>query len=89
MENRSTPLFKQLYPQYGWEIDSLKDPEIRRREWMLGKTRKRKYPARLLRYWFVYHFLRDLGCEWYFPGKVGEVVPELQNIQLPKTQRIQ
>ena len=63
MENRSVPLFKQLYPQYGWETDSLKDPEIRRRDWMLGKTRKRKYPARLLRYWFVYHFLRELGAQ--------------------------
>ena len=32
----------------------------------------------------VYQFLRTLGCEWYFPGDIGEVVPRLKNIQLPK-----
>lgn len=73
MENRSKPLFKQLYPQYGWETDSLKDPEIRRREWMLGKTRKRSYPARLLRYWFVYHFLRELSAQKEEGLKVTEI----------------
>jgi SAM-dependent methyltransferase len=63
MENRSVPLFKQLYPQYEWETDSLKDPAIRQRDWILERTRKRQYPARLLRYWFVYHFLRELGIQ--------------------------
>ena len=28
----------------------------------------------------VYHLLETLGCRWYEPGKVGEVVPELKDI---------
>lgn len=73
MENRSMPLFKTLYPQYGWETDSLKDPQIRKRDWILEKTRKRRYPARLLRYWFVYHFLRELASRKGDALKVTEI----------------
>ncbi|MGM0601571.1 MAG: DUF4838 domain-containing protein, partial [Candidatus Rifleibacteriota bacterium] len=36
----------------------------------------------------VYQFLRDLGVRWYMPGQLGEVVPELKNIQIPEKSRI-
>ena len=32
----------------------------------------------------VYGFLRSLGVRWYMPGKLGEVVPALSTIPLPK-----
>lgn len=35
----------------------------------------------------VYQFLRDLGVRWYFPGEVGEIVPERRTIPLPKVNR--
>lgn len=31
----------------------------------------------------VYHFLRQLGCRWYYPGEIGELLPELATIELP------
>ena len=31
----------------------------------------------------VYQFLRDIGCRWYFPGDVGEVLPKTGTIVLP------
>jgi len=35
----------------------------------------------------VYAFLYDLGCRWYFPGAIGEVVPDLDDIGLPAVYR--
>lgn len=35
----------------------------------------------------VYAFLRDLGVRWYFPGEIGEVVPQQTTIHLPKLDR--
>lgn len=35
----------------------------------------------------VYDFLRSLGARWYFPGELGECLPELKNIELPKTNK--
>jgi len=35
----------------------------------------------------VYAFLRDLGCRWYFPGEIGEILPKLKSIALPKIDR--
>lgn len=32
-------------------------------------------------------FLRSLGVRWYLPGELGEVVPELKTIALPRTER--
>ena len=32
-------------------------------------------------------FLRDLGVRWYMPGEVGEVVPKMPSIALPKIDR--
>ena len=32
----------------------------------------------------VYAFLEQLGCRWYMPGKVGEVVPSNKNIAVGK-----
>jgi len=29
-------------------------------------------------------FLRDLGVRWYMPGEIGEIVPRIKNIPLPK-----
>ncbi len=31
----------------------------------------------------VYDFIRDLGARWYFPGEIGEILPELSSIALP------
>ncbi len=30
----------------------------------------------------VYHLLRELGCRWFLPGEMGEVVPEQPTIRL-------
>ena len=35
----------------------------------------------------VYEFLRGLGCRWYFPGDIGEIVPEVETIALPEVNR--
>ena len=35
----------------------------------------------------VYQFLRDLGCRWYFPGEIGEILPKMASIPLPKVDR--
>ena len=32
-------------------------------------------------------FLRDLGVRWYMPGDLGEIVPHLKSIRLPKVDR--
>ncbi|MCK5844720.1 MAG: DUF4838 domain-containing protein, partial [Victivallales bacterium] len=32
-------------------------------------------------------FLRKLGVRWYFPGEIGEIVPEKQNISIPKVNK--
>ncbi|MFC1454102.1 DUF4838 domain-containing protein [Verrucomicrobiota bacterium] len=32
----------------------------------------------------VYAFLRDLGVRWYMPGEIGEIIPDLKTIILPK-----
>ncbi|MCA1809901.1 MAG: DUF4838 domain-containing protein, partial [Lentisphaerae bacterium] len=32
----------------------------------------------------VYAFLRSLGVEWYMPGDLGEVIPEIKTIALPE-----
>ncbi len=32
----------------------------------------------------VHEFLRDLGVRWYSPGELGEVVPQLATIPLPR-----
>ncbi len=36
----------------------------------------------------VYEFLRDLGVRWYFPGEIGEIIPELASIPLPQVDEI-
>ncbi len=35
----------------------------------------------------VYEYLRSLGVRWYFPGELGEIVPEMKSIPLPETNR--
>lgn len=35
----------------------------------------------------VYAFLHDLGCRFYFPGEIGEVVPTIKTIELPKVNK--
>ena len=35
----------------------------------------------------VYAFLHDLGCRWYFPGSIGEILPDLDDIGLPDVNR--
>ena len=32
-------------------------------------------------------FLRDLGVRWYMPGEIGEVLPEMESIELPAIDR--
>ena len=32
----------------------------------------------------VYAFLRTLGCRWYFPGEIGEILPKLETVALPQ-----
>ncbi len=36
----------------------------------------------------VCSFLRDLGVRWYLPGAIGEVLPELHSIPLPKVNKV-
>jgi len=35
----------------------------------------------------VYEFCRDLGCRWYYPGSIGECVPDMDDIGLPVVNR--
>jgi len=35
----------------------------------------------------VYDFLRDLGCRWYFPGEIGEILPAMKTIALPEVDK--
>lgn len=35
----------------------------------------------------VNEFLRGLGCRWFAPGEIGEVIPKMVNIPLPKVNR--
>jgi len=35
----------------------------------------------------VNEFLYSLGARWYFPGEIGEVLPSLTDIKLPKVNR--
>ncbi|MFO1437664.1 MAG: DUF4838 domain-containing protein [Verrucomicrobiaceae bacterium] len=35
----------------------------------------------------VNEFLRGLGCRWFAPGEIGEVVPKVATITLPKVDR--
>lgn len=35
----------------------------------------------------VYAFLSDLGFRWYFPGEIGQVIPEHTTISLPQVDR--
>ena len=35
----------------------------------------------------VYEFLRGLGVRWYFPGELGEVVPTLKSIAVPRVDK--
>jgi len=32
----------------------------------------------------VYEFLRGLGCRWYYPGELGEILPQTKEIAIPK-----
>jgi len=36
----------------------------------------------------VHEFLRSLGVRWYMPGELGEVVPKMRTIELPKVHRV-
>jgi len=31
----------------------------------------------------IYYFLESLGCRWYMPGEEGEVIPQLDTIEVP------
>ena len=35
----------------------------------------------------VYEFLRGLGCRWYFPGDIGQIVPKMETIALPQVNK--
>ena len=35
----------------------------------------------------VYEFLRGLGCRWYAPGQLGEILPKLKSVAIPKVDR--
>jgi hypothetical protein len=35
----------------------------------------------------VNEFLRSLGCRWFSPGELGEIIPQTQTIQLPVVNR--
>jgi hypothetical protein len=35
----------------------------------------------------VYTFLEDLGCRWFMPGKIGEVIPKTDVLEWPVHQR--
>lgn len=35
----------------------------------------------------VYAFLRDLGCRWYFPGEIGQILPSMKTIPLPQVDK--
>lgn len=37
----------------------------------------------------VYDALETLGCRWYFPGPLGEVVPQSNTIVFPDTDRVE
>lgn len=36
----------------------------------------------------VYQFLEELGCRWFMPGKIGEVIPEKKRIVLEEKEKI-
>jgi len=35
----------------------------------------------------VYEFLRSLGVRWYMPGEIGEIVPKMTSLVLPKVDK--
>ncbi|MHB0935614.1 MAG: DUF4838 domain-containing protein [Armatimonadota bacterium] len=37
----------------------------------------------------IYELLDTLGCRWYIPGEMGEVIPSVKTITLPETDRRQ
>lgn len=37
----------------------------------------------------VYAFLEAQGCRWFYPGELGEVVPQIERLQLPVGQQRQ
>ena len=46
-------------PHLKWELESIRNTRtFRAGQWLSEKAKSRAYPARLLRYWFMYHFLR-------------------------------
>ncbi len=46
-------------PQLAWELESVANTtEFRSGAWLSARAKSRAYPARLLRYWYMYHFLR-------------------------------
>jgi SAM-dependent methyltransferase len=58
-----------------WDIDFLQDKEILRSPQfgMNKESKASRYPIRLLRYWFMYHFLRNERCLKQRPLTVCEV----------------
>ncbi len=63
------------FRQLAWDIDCLRDNEVVRRK-EFGMTREAKsvrYPIRLLRYWFMYHLLREECLRLGRPLEVCEV----------------
>lgn len=37
----------------------------------------------------VYTLLHDLGCRWFMPGEIGEVVPRRADVAVPECNRVQ
>lgn len=37
----------------------------------------------------VYDLLGSLGCRWFFPGEFGEVVPRMDSLTVPATDRVE
>ncbi|MFH1740171.1 MAG: DUF4838 domain-containing protein [bacterium] len=37
--------------------------------------------------WAVYGVLRELGCRWYMPGEIGEVIPQRKTLTIDGRQR--
>ena len=36
----------------------------------------------------VYEFLRGLGCRWYCPGEIGEIVPKMDSVEIPQADKV-
>jgi len=72
--------FTTVMNEEGYVVKTLGDALV------LAGNEERMYQGTL---YAVYDALQALGCRWYFPGPLGEVVPQMDTIVFPDTDRVE